>query len=80
MSFKEFYPNGYGISVINNDFSYGTELAVLKGTADSYEICYDTPITDDVVGHLDDEGLELTMIAVKDLPSYINNHSVQPMD
>ena len=70
MSFKEFYPNGYGISVINNDFSYGTELAVLKGTADSYEICYDTPITDDVLGHLDGEGLDQAIIDVKDLPSY----------
>jgi len=75
MRFVEFYENGYGISVINNEFSYGTELAVLKGTEDKHEICYDTPITDDVVGCLDPEGLDRTIKAVKDLPSLNNKEN-----
>ena len=52
MSHTEFYPNGYGVSVICNEFSYGLELAVLKGTEEDAELCYDTPITNDVCGHL----------------------------
>lgn len=54
-----FFPNGYGISVVQFPGSYGYEdglyeVAVLKGTQDDYELCYDTPITDDILGHRDE--------------------------
>ena len=56
------FNNGYGASVIKHFASYGYEddlfeLAVL----DRYgKICYNTPITNDVVGHLtNDEVLDL---------------------
>ena len=51
----EFYINGYGISIapdVNNSTLY--QVAVLIGTEDDYDVCLDTPITDDVV-----EGLTL---------------------
>ena len=46
----ELYSNGYGISIvpdINNSNLY--QVAVLIGTEDDYDVCLDTPITDDVV-------------------------------
>ena len=48
------FDNGYGASVVKHDFSYGGkngkyELAVLDKDG---SLCYDTPITEDVVGHL----------------------------
>ena len=68
MSYCEFYPNGYGVSVICHEFSYGLELAVLKGTEESAEICYDTPITNDVCGHLTLDQLHEIKEQVKALP------------
>ena len=68
-SHREFYPNGYGVSIICHEGSYGLELAVLKGNAEHSEICYETPITDDVCAHL--TGVELGEICkkVQDLDS-----------
>ena len=49
------FPNGYGASVVCNDMSYGNkmglfEVAVLDSDG---RICYDSPITSDVLGFLD---------------------------
>lgn len=49
------FPNGYGASVIKHKGSYGYdkglwELAVLH----EGELCYDTEITGDVIGYLND--------------------------
>lgn len=51
--YQAYFINGYGISIIKHDGSYGRasnkwEIAVLRGE----ELCYDTPITDDVIGWL----------------------------
>lgn len=51
------FPNGYGASVICHMYSRGGpiglwELAVLDELG---ELNYSTPITDDVIGHLEDE-------------------------
>ena len=61
------FENGRGASVINGGiYARGLELAVL----DSFdELDYSTPITDDVIGYLDDAGLESTLEAISKLPS-----------
>lgn len=53
------FNNGYGASVIRGGFmAYGgLELAVLKFKGDDWSLCYDTEITDDVIGYLDEEEL-----------------------
>lgn len=58
-----FHTNGYGISIINNIYSYGSEeglyeLAIIKGTKEKWHLCYDTPITADVIGHLTKKDVE----------------------
>ena len=74
---KEFYNNGYGVSVISNEFSYGGreglfELAILIGDEDCSSISYDTPITNDVLGYLTPVDVENITKQVKDLPMTLN--------
>jgi hypothetical protein len=59
---KLFLPNGYGISVVRfkipGSTRYGSycdgntwEVAILKGTPENWEICYDTQFASDVLGY-----------------------------
>ena len=50
------FPNGYGASIVRGSYTYGGdeglyELAVLKDG----HICYDTDITQDVIGWLNSD-------------------------
>lgn len=72
MSNREFYENGYGISIICNEYSYGGreglyEIAVLKGDEEDYNICYDTPITSDVIGYLSSTEVKEIIEKIKSL-------------
>jgi hypothetical protein len=63
------FENGYGASVVKHDFSYGGkdglwELAVLDSDD---ELCYHTPITQDVIGYLGWQKVELYLEEIKAL-------------
>lgn len=62
------FENGYGASVVKNIFSYGNtrnlfELAVLKDG----QICYETEITDDVIGYLTNRQVLRILERIKNL-------------
>tara|TARA_R100000458_G_scaffold53993_1_gene56701 strand:- start:16 stop:354 length:339 start_codon:yes stop_codon:yes gene_type:complete len=79
MSDITLFKNGYGVSIICNEFSKGLELAVLKWNGiwdnttnkpmkvNSYDLTYDTPITDDTLGNLNADALKETVDRVKAL-------------
>lgn len=65
--------NGYGASVIcGGTYTYGDdehpyELAVLKFYGEASGLCYDTPITDDVIGYQTEEQINELLVKIKDL-------------
>lgn len=75
-----FFDNGYGISVVRfmmgQSGVYGSytdnesefEVGVLRGTPGHWEICYDTPITENVLGHLLADGVTDVMKKIQELP------------
>jgi hypothetical protein len=74
---RHFFDNGYGVSVVRfttpfGSGSYGAEeglyeLAVLKGLEEDWEICYDTLITDDVIGYQSVEDIDNILSQVESL-------------
>lgn len=61
--------NGYGASIIKTAMSYGGkrglwEVAVLGLDG---EICYNTPITDDVLGYLTEDQVNEILIKIDNL-------------
>jgi len=63
------FPNGYGASIIRGPHTYGGpelyELAVLKDG----DLCYDTPVTDDVLGWLTPEDVTAKLAEIEALPA-----------
>ena len=71
---KEFYSNGYGISIIPDlDNSELFEVVVLKGDEDNFDLCFDTHITDDVIKGLTADEVEMIKEEVKSLKKGIYN-------
>jgi hypothetical protein len=67
---RETMLNGYGASVVSSDLSYGGkqglfEVAVLDLAGN---IVYDTPVTGDVLGYLDFDGVAKTLREIQCLP------------
>jgi hypothetical protein len=64
------FENGYGVSVITGSGAYGSgshpyEVAVMLNGS----LCYDTPITDDVIGYNDESMVTEIMKKVQELPT-----------
>jgi hypothetical protein len=63
------FDNGFGVSVVSHSFSYGGrdglyEVAVLDKNG---ELTYDTPVTNDVIGYLRENGVTKVMKEVQEL-------------
>jgi hypothetical protein len=63
-----FFDNGYGVSVVRGPFTYGGpaglfELAILD--AQTQKLVFNTPITDDVIGHLTEEDVTQLMAEIQ---------------
>ena len=63
------FQNGYGASIIKNDFSYGGkmglyELAVLDSDGD---LTYETPIASNVIGYLSEDAVSEILIKIQQL-------------
>ena len=69
-----YFDNGYGASVVRTPDSYGSgkdlwELAVLKEMPDRvWGLCYDTPITKDVIGWLSEEAVDILLAEIESWP------------
>jgi hypothetical protein len=72
------FENGYGVSVVRftiGAFGYGSytddenewEVAIIKGTGDDWDLTHDTPISNGVIGHLNDDGVTDIMRQVQEL-------------
>lgn len=79
-----FFPGGYGLSVVRFKIPesprYGTycdgntwEVAILKGTKDQWEICYDTELTSDVLTYQTKEDINKIIKHVQRLYNDENN-------
>ena len=78
--YYQFFDNGYGVSIVNIESDIfekrnipttnNLELAVLKGTQYVWDICYDTPITEDVEKYLTEKELIKLIAKVKAFPKW----------
>lgn len=70
------FMNGYGASVIRSSVSYGgdsglLEIAVIRyrsADPEDFDLCYDTPVTSDVIGHLSHDQARSILEQIAALP------------
>jgi hypothetical protein len=71
IQYKASFDNGYGASIVKHNYSYGGanglwELAVIGKDG---RLCYDTPITSDVLGYLTEDEVNQVLKDIAALPS-----------
>lgn len=63
------FDNGYQASVITGGWAYATEDAPYEiAVMCNYDLCYDTPITNDVLGYLTEEAANDILQQIANLP------------
>lgn len=64
------FANGYSASIVRGEFVYGSSDKPYEGAVIGPDgnLAYDTPVTDDVVGYLDEAGVEDFLAQVESLP------------
>jgi len=78
------FPNGYGASVVRGPYTYGGpdglfELAVLTiNNPKDWRLCYETPITNDVEGHLTGKQVTKLLRKIARLPSRLEEKDGEP--
>lgn len=70
------FSNGYGASVICNEYSLGGRQGLFEvGVLDKDgNLCYDTPITNDVIGNLTFEAVSQILTMISCLDSVVEVH------
>lgn len=63
------FANGYAASVVKHFGSYGNEcdcweIAVMEKSGEGWALCYDTPVTDDVLGWLEEDAVIETCLEI----------------
>ena len=72
------FPNGYGASVIRGGVAFGSdtapfELAVVQfNYDDDYQMCYNTPITHDVLGYLTESDVTKLLDQIQQIPDRVD--------
>lgn len=66
------FDNGYGASVLQCSYSYGYEddlweMSVIKWDGDVFDMTFDTPIADDVLGYLDEDDVNEVLAQIEEL-------------
>lgn len=65
------FPNGYGASIVRFDGSYGYEEGLWEVAVVTKDgLCYDTPITNDVIGNQSEAEVLTLCQQIFDLPSH----------
>lgn len=63
------FENGYTASIIRTAYSYGSEHGLFEvAVMHEGDLCYDTPVTDDVLGRLTVEEVEEAVRQIVALP------------
>lgn len=67
------FDNGYGASVVQGPYTYGGpeglyEIGVIVWEGEKYGLTYDTPITNDVLGHVKPEDVRGYLDQIEALP------------
>ena len=63
------FPNGYSVSIVRGYGTYGADRGLYEGAViHGARLVYDTPVTNDVVGYMDEAAVEKFLADVEALP------------